>query len=103
VNKARQHECPGSGAAGPPRDSAKGQQLADPEDEPTDYHLYQALTDAAKEMEVDWPAFFDWKRSKTHITEIAIVCLLFAALIGFAIVSWEGLGYICHVSFSLVI
>jgi len=97
VNKARQLECQGNADASPPRGLAKGRQLADPEDDTPDYHLYQALTDAAKEMVIDWPESFGWKRSKAHITESALVCLVFATLIGFAIVSWEGLGYICRV------
>jgi hypothetical protein len=72
-----------------------------PVDETADYHLYQAMTDAASEMEVDWPECFDWKRTKAWITEIALVCFLLAALVGVAIVCWEGLGYIRAAIFFL--
>ena len=74
--------------------------LLNPVDETADYHLYQAMTDAASEMEVDWPECFDWKRTKAWITEIALVCFLLAALVGVAIVCWEGLGYIRAAVFS---
>jgi hypothetical protein len=77
--------------------------LLDPADAPTEYHLYQALTDAAKETEVDWPDSFDWKQTKSRITEIALGSLLFATLAGFAVACWEGLGYVYAVIFSLTV
>jgi hypothetical protein len=72
-----------------------------PVDETADYHLYQALTDAANEMDIDWPESFDWRRAKEQITEIALACFLLATLVAFAIVCWEGLGYIRAAIFSL--
>jgi hypothetical protein len=69
-------------------------------DEPTEYLLYQALTDAAKETELDWPNFFDWKQTKNRITKIALGTLLFAALVGFTVAYWEGLGYVCAAIFA---
>ena len=71
-----------------------------PVDETADYHLYQALTDAANEMKVDWPSL-DWKRTKARIADIALACFLLATLVGFAIVCWEGLGYIGAAIFFL--
>ena len=79
---------------------SEGGNLLNPEDETTDYHLYQALTEAAKEMELDWPDPFDWKRIKTRIIEIAFGCLVFAAPVGFSIACWQGLGYACEIIFS---
>jgi hypothetical protein len=75
--------------------------LLNPVDETADYHLYQAMTDAAGEMEVDWPESFDWKRTKARINEIALACFLLATFVGFAIVCWVGLGYIGAAIFSV--
>ena len=80
--------------------SEPGQAL-NPVDETADYHLYQALTDAAGEMQIDWPESFDWKQTKARIIEIALACFLLAAFFGFAIVCWECLGYIRAAIFFL--
>jgi len=66
-----------------------------PIDELTQYDQHQLLVAAAEEIEIDWPRFFDWK-SIVAVKEVSIVFFLLAALVGFAILSWEGLGYILH-------
>jgi hypothetical protein len=77
--------------------------LLNPTGQPAEYHLYQALTDAAKETEIDWPDSLDWKQIGSRISKIALGSLLFAALVGFAVASWEGLGYVCAAIFSLTV
>ncbi|MBV9877440.1 MAG: hypothetical protein JO025_22115 [Verrucomicrobia bacterium] len=75
--------------------------LLDPEDEATDYHLYQELTNAAKEMEFDWlePLGSRWITSR--FSQIAVGFLLLATLIGFSIACWQTLGYVYGSIFSL--
>jgi hypothetical protein len=55
-------------------------------------HLDWELIEAVHETEFDRPEFRE--RIKTEIREIGMVFLLLAALIGFAIVCWEGVGYV---------
>jgi hypothetical protein len=61
-------------------------------DKLTQHDQHQLLISAAEEIEIDWPRFFDWKLSKT-VKEVSLAISLVAALVGFAILSWEGLGY----------
>lgn len=81
-----------------PHHSDRGKSPSRP-DASLPYDLYRALTDAAKETQVDWPDSFDWKRAKSRITKIALGSLGFAVLVGFAIACWEGLGYACAAIF----
>jgi hypothetical protein len=74
--------------------------LPNPKHETAEYDLYQSLTDAAKETEVDWPESFVWKQTKRRIAEISLGSLLFAALVGFAIACWQALGYVYAAIFS---
>jgi hypothetical protein len=53
-------------------------------------HLDRVLIEAVHETEFNRPEFRE--RIKVEITEIGLVFLLLAALIGFAIVCWEGVG-----------
>lgn len=55
-------------------------------------HLDWELIEAVDETEFDRPEFRE--RIKTEIKEVGMVFLLLAALIGFAIVCWEGVGYV---------
>jgi hypothetical protein len=59
-------------------------------DSPASDHLDWALIEAVHETEFYRPEFRE--RIKARVTEIALVFLLLAALIGFAIVCWEGVG-----------
>lgn len=46
------------------------------------------------ETEFGWPEFEKWERINAGMKEIGLGLLLLAALIGFAIVCWEGVGYV---------
>ena len=59
---------------------------------------HQLLISAAEEIEVDWPRFFDWKPMMT-IKEVSLAISLLAALVGFAILCWDALGYILNTPF----
>jgi hypothetical protein len=45
--------------------------------------LDRALVEAAEEMKFDWPEFLPVERIKAGISEIALGCILFAALLTF--------------------
>ena len=75
--------------------------LLNSEEERADYHLYQELTDAAKEMEFDWPEPLGSKWIKSRFSQIAVGFLLLATLIGFSIAYWQTLGYVYGSIFSL--
>jgi hypothetical protein len=47
------------------------------------YDLDWALVEAAEEMKFDWPEFLPVERIKAGISEIALGCILFAALLTF--------------------
>ena len=66
-----------------------------PIDKLTQYDQHQLLISAAEEIEIDWPRFFEWK-STVPVKEVSFVVFLLAALVGFAIFSWDGLGYILN-------
>lgn len=68
-------------------------------DSPALDHLDRVLIEAVHETEFGRPEFRE--RIKTEITEIGLVFLLLAALIGFAIVCWEGVGCIYDSIFSV--
>jgi hypothetical protein len=68
-------------------------------DSPALDHLDWELIESVHETEFDRPEFRE--RVKTKLTEIGLVFLLLAALIGFAIVCWEGLGYVYDSIFSV--
>ena len=70
-----------------------------PIDKLTQYDQHQLLVGADEEIEIDWPRFFEWK-SVVAVKEVSLVIFLIAALVGFAIFSWEGLGYILHAAYS---
>ena len=59
----------------------------------TQYDMHRLLIDAAEETTIDWPRFFDWKPT-TIVRELSLPVVLVAALVGFAILCWDGLGYI---------
>jgi hypothetical protein len=67
-------------------------------DSPASDHLDLALIEAVHETEFDRPEFRE--RIKAEIKEIGVVFLLLAALIAFAIVCWEGVGYVYDFIFS---
>jgi hypothetical protein len=68
-------------------------------DSPASDHLDLALIEAVHETEFDRPEFRE--RIKAEIEEIGVVFLLLAALIAFAIVCWEGVGYVYDFIFSV--
>ena len=53
------------------------------------------MLSAAEEIEIDWPGFFDWKPTKM-VKEVSLAVSLLGALVGFAILCWQGLGYILY-------
>ena len=61
----------------------------------TQYDQHQLLISAAKEIEVDWPRFFDWKPIMT-VKEVSLAISLVAAPVGFAFLCWDALGYILN-------
>jgi len=71
------------------------------EDEATDYRLYKEMTDAAKEIELDWPEPLGSKWTTSRFSQIAVGFLLLATLIGFSIACWQTLGYVYGSIFSL--
>lgn len=64
---------------------------------PAPYNLNKVVIAAAKETEFDGPEF----RKVEWITEISLGFLLLAVLTGFAIVCWDGVGYIYDSVFSV--
>jgi hypothetical protein len=74
-----------------------------PTNEPTECYLYEALTEAAKETDIDWPHAFDWKQTRNLTITVVLGFLLFATLVGFAIACWEILGYVGAVALSLMV
>ena len=71
--------------------------MLDRTDKLKQYDQHQLLISAADEIEVDWPGFFDWKPIMT-VREVSFAVSLVAALVGFAILCWQGVGYICGVT-----
>ena len=61
----------------------------------------KALIETAQERGFDRSEVLQWDRIKAGITEIILGLLLLAALIGFALVCWEGVGYVYDVVFSV--
>jgi hypothetical protein len=68
-------------------------------DSPASDHPDLARIEAVHETEFDRPEFRE--RIKAEIKEIGVVFLLLAALIAFAIVCWEGVGYVYDFIFSV--
>jgi hypothetical protein len=61
-------------------------------DSPASYDLNRAL---------NWPEFPKVEGINAGIIEISLGFLLLAALIGFAIVCWDGVGYVYDSFFSI--
>ena len=59
-------------------------------------HLDEAFETMTEELKFDWPDFFDWKPVVTF-KEVGVVVFLFVALIGIAVLCWEGFGYMLNV------
>lgn len=59
----------------------------------TQYDMHRLLVDAAEETTIDWPRFFDWNPTMI-VRELSLPVFLVPALVGFAILCWDGLGYI---------
>ena len=59
-------------------------------------HLDEAFKAMTEELKFDWPDFFDWKPVVTF-KEVGVVVFLFVALIGIAVLCWEGFGYMLNV------
>jgi hypothetical protein len=64
-------------------------------DKPTHHDQHQLLISVAEEIQVDWPRFFDWKPVVT-VKEVSLAVSLVGALVGFAILCWEALGYVLN-------
>jgi hypothetical protein len=58
-------------------------------------HLDEAFEAMTQELKLDWPDFFDWKPVVTF-KEVGVVVFLFVALLGIAVVCWEGFGYMLN-------
>jgi hypothetical protein len=58
-------------------------------------HLDEALEAMTEELKFDWPDFFDWKPVVTF-KEVGLVVFLFVALIGIAVLCWDGFGYMLN-------
>ena len=67
-------------------------------DKLTPHDMDQLLMGAAEETELDWPEFFDWDPVKT-VKEVSLAVSFIAALVGFSILCWDGLGYILNAVF----
>lgn len=73
----------------------------DAADSPVSYDLHTRLLEAAIGTKFGWLEFRKWERIKAVVKEVSLGLLLLAALIGFAIVCWIGLGDICNAVFSV--
>ena len=76
--------------------------LLHPTDTLTQLQHHCLLIEAAEEIEVDWPGFFDWKPSMIART-VGLSIFLVAALVSFSILCWEGLGYILNTVWLLTL
>ena len=70
-------------------------------DAPGSYDPQKAFIETAQERGFDRSEVLTWQRIKVGITEIILGLLLLAALIGFALVCWQGVGYVYDVVFSV--
>ena len=58
-------------------------------------HLDEAFEAMTAELKFDWPDFFDWNPVVTF-KEVSRLLVLFVALIGIAVLCWQGFGYILN-------
>ena len=58
-------------------------------------HLDEAFEAMTEELKFDWPDFFDWKPVATF-REMSLILFVFVALIGIAVLCWEGFGYMLN-------
>lgn len=66
--------------------------LLHPTENPMQHRLHCLLIEAAEEIKIDWPGFFDWKLSAI-VSKLVLAACLVAALVSFSILSWHGLSY----------
>ena len=84
-----------------PSDRSEGVESLNEADAPGSDDPRRGPIETAQEMKFDHPEVLKWDRIKAGITEIILGLLLLAALIGFALVCWEGVGYVYDVVFSV--
>ena len=58
-------------------------------------HLDEAFEAMTEELKFDWPHFFDWNPVATF-REVSLIVCGFVALIGTAVLCWEGFGYMLN-------
>ena len=58
-------------------------------------HLDEAFEAMTEELKFDWPGFFDWNPVATF-KEVSLIVFGFVALIGTAVLCWEGFGYMLN-------
>lgn len=61
--------------------------LLHPTDNLRQHQHHRLLIEAAKEMEIDWPGFFDWKLS-VIVRDVGLAVFLVAALVSLSIRLW---------------